>query len=351
MPETCADSASTYAAYGVTSAVTVSSTGSAVRRRISDTPAATTAPMPAPPPAASRKSSPARPHGTVPPTTANAVATRNRTRLVASLNRLSAWISACSRGGSGSRRPSAVTATGSVLASTVPRTKAIGVDSGVSATATPATAAAEARTRPSASTVTGRHTGLSSGPGRSCPAAYSSGGRTTTETTFGEICTAGTPGIIAIASPARTSRDGAGTRSRCAEAATAVASTTSNRTISTLRIGTLSARQCCCRPDFPARHRHLSRYGCWKVAVSQMRWSRYVRTLATYWSPAPVCHRPLNQRPTQPQASPAAYGRPRSTVLSQPSYPSKQVRQIAYPRSAFIAVEPAMPGHPDFSYG
>src|SRR5262245_27642050 len=53
----------------------------------------------------------------------------------------------------------------------------------------------------------------------------------------------------------------------------------------------------------------------------------------------------------QPQASPALYTLPCSTVFSQPSYPSKQTRQMAYARSAFMAVDVAMPGQADCSYG
>ncbi len=54
----------------------------------------------------------------------------------------------------------------------------------------------------------------------------------------GAIRTGGTPGTTATSNPATTSSDGAGTRSRRADAATAVAITTNNRTISTLRTRT-----------------------------------------------------------------------------------------------------------------
>jgi hypothetical protein len=170
-PEPCPASASTYAAYGVTSAMTVPSTGSSVRRRISATPPATTTPASTPPPA-SRPNSPAvSAHDSALPATAAATATRNSNRLVASLNRLSACTRVCTRGCSASRRPSAVTATGSVLASTVPSRKARLGGSPVTATATAPTAAAEKTTKPTASRVTGRHTWRSTCQDRSSPAA------------------------------------------------------------------------------------------------------------------------------------------------------------------------------------
>src|SRR5215510_9884691 len=57
------------------------------------------------------------------------------------------------------------------------------------------------------------------------------------------------------ARPTATSRDGAGTRSRLANAATTVASATSNTTVSTVRTRRhrLSGSRSRCRPDFPAR--------------------------------------------------------------------------------------------------
>jgi hypothetical protein len=55
-PDTCSVSPSRYATYGVIRAVTVSSTGSVIRRRSTITPAATTAPATAPPPASTANS-------------------------------------------------------------------------------------------------------------------------------------------------------------------------------------------------------------------------------------------------------------------------------------------------------
>src|SRR5215475_14573032 len=57
------------------------------------------------------------------------------------------------------------------------------------------------------------------------------------------------------ARPTATSREGAGTRSRLANAATTVASATSNTTVSTVRTRRhrLSGSRSRCRPDFPAR--------------------------------------------------------------------------------------------------
>jgi hypothetical protein len=107
------------------------------------------------------------------------------TRLVPSLNRLSACTSACTLAGSESCRPSAPTATGSVLASTAPSTNAMLGGSGASTPATAATAAADASTRPTASSTTGRHTACRSRQDSSSLAAYSSGGRTTRLTTAG----------------------------------------------------------------------------------------------------------------------------------------------------------------------
>ena len=101
--------------------------------------------------------------------------------------------------------------------------------------ATTATAAADASTRPTARMITGRHTARSSRHGSSSLAAYSSGGSTTKLTAPGGTRTAGTHGSRPTASPAITSRDGAGIRSRPAKAATTVPSTTRNKTISTLR--------------------------------------------------------------------------------------------------------------------
>ena len=163
------------------------------------------------------------------PATAKETAIWNSTKLVASLNRLSACTSACTLGGSESRRPSALTATGSVLASTAPSTNAMLAGIPATAPATAATAAADASTRPTASTITGRHTASRSRHGSSSLAAYSSGGSTTRLTTSGVTRTGGTPGSRPTTSPAITSRDGAGIRSRPAKAATTVPSTTRNK--------------------------------------------------------------------------------------------------------------------------
>ncbi|SEC00926.1 hypothetical protein SAMN05216482_1765 [Streptomyces sp. PAN_FS17] len=155
---------------------------------------------------------------------------------VASLKRLSAWTSTWTLGGSASRLPSAVTATGSVLASTDPSTRAICQDSGVTADATAPTAAADASTRPTASTPTGFHTSRSSRQDSSSALAYRSGGRTTRPMISGLISICGVPGSSATARPATTSREGAGMRHRRAKVATTVASTTSARTVPTLRM-------------------------------------------------------------------------------------------------------------------
>ena len=128
------------------------------------------------------------------PPTARETAIWNSTRLVPSLNKLSACTSACTLAGRDSRRPSALTATGSVLASTAPSTNAMLADSEATAPATAATAAAEASTRPTASTATGRQTARRSRQGSSSLAAYSSGGSTTRLTTAGGTCTIGAPG-------------------------------------------------------------------------------------------------------------------------------------------------------------
>ena len=214
--DTCSAWPSTYAAYGVTSAITVSSTGSVTRRRTRTTPAASTPPTAAPP-AARTANWPAPCSSTPPavvrpavPATANETAIWNSTRLVASLNRLSACTSACTFGGSASRRPSALTATGSVLASTAPSTNAMLAGIPATAPATAATAAADASTSPTASTTTGRHTARRSRHGSSSLAAYNSGGSTTRLTTSGVTRTGGTPGSRPTTSPAITSREGAG---------------------------------------------------------------------------------------------------------------------------------------------
>src|SRR5690349_1755715 len=235
--DTCAASPSTNAAYGVISASTVSSTGSVTRRRTGMTPAAITPPTAAPPaartancPAACSSALPAVP---VVPATAKETAIWNSTRLVASLNKLSACTSACTFGGSESRRPSALTATGSVLASTAPSTNAMLAGTAATAHVTAATAAADASTRPTARTATGRHTARRSRHGSSSLAAYSSGGSTTRLTTSGGTWTAGNLGSRPTTSPAITSRDGSGIRSRPAKAATTVPSTTRNKMVST----------------------------------------------------------------------------------------------------------------------
>ena len=127
------------------------------------TPAATTAPTSTPPPAntttlptpCSRMPVAAIP---VVRSTARETAIWYSTRLVPSLNKLSAWTSVCTLTGSESRRASAMTATGSVLARTAPRTSAVLADKDATATPTAATAAAEASTSPTASTATGRQT-------------------------------------------------------------------------------------------------------------------------------------------------------------------------------------------------
>ena len=170
------------------------------------------------------------------PATAMDIAIWNSTRLVASLNRLSAWTSAWTRGGRDSRRPRALTATGSVLASTAPSTNAMLAGTAATAPATAATAAADASTRPTARMITGRHTTRRSRQGSSSLAAYKSGGSTTRLTTSGGTRTAGTPGSRPISSPAITSNEGAGICSRPANTATTVPSTTSSNTVSTLRM-------------------------------------------------------------------------------------------------------------------
>src|SRR6516165_8574187 len=237
--DTCSTSPSTNAAYGVISASTVSSTGSVTRRRTGMIPVAITPPTAALP--AARTTNCPTPCTSTPPArlvlavpaTAKDTAIWNSTRLVASLNRLSACTSACTFGGSDSRRPSALTATGSVLASTAPSTKAMLAGIPATAHAVAATAAADASTRPTARTATGRHTARRSRHDSSSLAAYSSGGSTTKLTTSGGTWTGGNLGSRATTSPAITSRDGAGTRSRPANAATTVPSTTRNKTVST----------------------------------------------------------------------------------------------------------------------
>ena len=238
----------------MTSATTVSSTGSVTRRRSRTTPAASTHPTAAPP-AARTANCPAPCSSTPPgvvrpaaPATASETAIWNSTRLVASLNRLSACTSAWTFGGSESRRPSALTATGSVLASTAPRTNAMLAGIPATAPATAATAAADASTRPTARTSTGRQTASRSRHGNSSLAAYSSGGSTTRLTTSGVTRTGGTPGSKPTTSPAITSREGAGMLSRPAKAATTVPSTTRNKMVSTARTS----------PTFPSRPRRKS---------------------------------------------------------------------------------------------
>src|ERR1700749_1350864 len=218
------------------------------RRRSRTTPAASTHPTPAPPaarttncpaPCSSTPPGVARPAGLANP---NETAIWNSTRLVASLNRLSACTSACTLGGSESRRPSALTATGSVLTSTAPSTNAMLAGTAATAHVTAATAAADASTRPTARTATGRHTARRSRNGSSSLAAYNSGGSTTRLPPSGGTWTAGNLGARATTSPAITSRDGAGMRSRPAKAATTVPSTTRNKTTSTLRTRSVCTR-------------------------------------------------------------------------------------------------------------
>jgi hypothetical protein len=141
----------------VISATTVSSTRSVIRRRRTITPAATAPPVAAPPPASTANSP--TPCSTVPaavipavPPTARETAIWNSTRLVPSLNRLSACTSAWTRAGRDSLRASALTATRWVLANTAPSTNAMLNDSDATAPATAATAAAAASTKPTAST-------------------------------------------------------------------------------------------------------------------------------------------------------------------------------------------------------
>ena len=211
-----------------------------IRRRTTTIPAPTTAPTSTPPPA-STTNSPApcsrAPVAAIPaaPPTARETAIWYSTRLVPSLNKLSACTSVCTLTGSESRRASALTATGSVLAKTAPSTNAMLADNDATATPTTATAAAEASTSPTASTATGRHTARRSRQASSSLAAYSSGGSTTRLTTSGGTSIAGALGSKPTARPATTSREGAGTRSRRAKAATTVASATSNTTVSTVR--------------------------------------------------------------------------------------------------------------------
>src|SRR6266581_7154177 len=233
---------------------TVSSTGSLIRLRNGRIPAASTPPTAAPP--AARIANCPAPCSSAPPAVvrpavpaiANETAIWNSTRLVASLNRLSACTSAWTFGGSESRRPSALTATGSVLASTDPSTNAMLAGIPATAPATAAAAAADASTRPTARTSTGRHTASRSRHGSSSLAAYNSGGSTIRLTTSGGTWTAGNLGSRATTSPAITSRDGAGTRSRPAKAATTVPSTTRNKMVSTARTP----------PTFPSRPRRKS---------------------------------------------------------------------------------------------
>ena len=232
-----------------------------IRRRTMTTAAPISAPTSAPPPASTTNCT-VPCHSTLPQPAATELPTAkdtaiwNSTRLVPSLNRLSACTRACTRGGSASRRPSALTATGSVLASTAPSTNAIAAGTAATADSTTATAAAEASTRPTARTTTGRHTARRSRPGRSLVAAHSRGGSTTKLTTSGVTRTAGTPGIRPTTSPATTSSEGAGTRSRFANAAPTVPSATRASTISALRTPPApSARPSPhCRPGFPAHH-------------------------------------------------------------------------------------------------
>jgi len=107
---------------------------------------------------------------------------------------------------------------------------------GTAATAHVTAAAADASTRPTARTVTGRHAARRTRHGSSSLAAYSSGGSTTRLTTSGGTWTAGNLGSRATISPAIASRDGAGTRSGPAKAATTVPSTTRNTIVSTPRM-------------------------------------------------------------------------------------------------------------------
>src|SRR5262249_28757460 len=119
------------------------------------------------------------------PPSASETAIWNSTRLVPSLNRLSACTSAWSRAGMEMRRASALTATGSVLARTAPSTKAILAERDTTAPEAAATAAADASTSPTARATTGRHTARKSRHDSSSLAAYNSGGRTTRLTTAG----------------------------------------------------------------------------------------------------------------------------------------------------------------------
>src|SRR6185437_14796647 len=126
----------TYAAYGVTSEMTVSTKGSSTRRRTNRAAAATAAPSPAPPPASFTNSRVMCPADIAPPATATEIATLNSSSEVASLNSDSACTSVCMRGGRKRRRASAVTATGSVEARIAPSTKASAGRRGVIAAAT-----------------------------------------------------------------------------------------------------------------------------------------------------------------------------------------------------------------------
>src|SRR5262249_9309132 len=145
--------------------------------------------------------------------------------------------------GSGIGRPRALTATGSVLASTAPRTNATLTDSAATAPATAATAAADAITRPTARTTTGRHIARRSRQASSSLAAYSNGGNTTRLMSSGGTCIDGVPGSMPTPTPTRTSKEGAGTLSRRAKAATTVANATKNTTVSTVRTQPTSPRR------------------------------------------------------------------------------------------------------------
>src|SRR5437763_1533998 len=127
--------------------------------------------------------------------------------------------------------PSTYAAYGVTSATTVSRTGSV---TRLRSRTTPAPTAAPAAA-PTARMTTGRHTARSSRHGSSSLAAYSSGGSTTRLTVSGGTRTAGTHGSRPTTSPAITSRDGAGIRSRPAKAATTVPSTTRNKTTSTLR--------------------------------------------------------------------------------------------------------------------
>src|SRR4051812_9139755 len=259
-------------------------------------PSAASPPTSTPPPVSVPNSASVWPQDTAPVVTARESATRKSSRLVASLNRLSACTSACTRGGRDSRRPSAVTATGSVLASTAPSTNAVPTGSGVNATTTAPAATADTSTSPTASTVTGRHTTLRSRQASSSPAANSSGGSTTRLTISGVTSMLGTPGNNPTPMPATTSRDGAGTRSRRAKVATMVATMTRNKTVSTVRISRFPPTpEPECRPDFPARRRpQVTGEGGRPARGPHLGWNRRSRRLpplsaagAGPWAAAP----------------------------------------------------------------